>query len=90
MFEIENEITERIIGCAIKVHRRLGPGLLESSYKECTAYEMTKFGLYVEKEKPLPLIYDEVKLDVGYRIDLLVEKKIIIEVKALDALNDVQ
>lgn len=88
-FKIENEITEKIIGCAIKVHRRLGPGLLESSYKECTYYELIKLGVFVEKEKPLPLIYDEVKLDIGYRVDLLVERKVVVEIKSVDAINDV-
>jgi GxxExxY protein len=74
----DSTITERIIGCAIKVHRALGPGLLESAYQECLYFEMRKEGLYVEKEKPLPLIYEDVKLDCGYRIDLLVERQIVI------------
>ena len=86
---IENEISEKIIGCAIQVHRELGPGLLESSYEECLYYELFKSGLYVEKQKPLPLIYKEVKLDCGYRIDLIVENKVIIEVKSVEALNDI-
>ncbi len=85
----ENEISEKIIGCAIQVHRELGPGLLESSYEECLYYELIQSGLLVEKQKPLPLVYKEVKLDCGYRIDLMVEKKVIIEVKAVDALNDI-
>lgn len=85
----ENEITEIIIGCAIKVHKALGPRLLESAYVECLYYELCKARLQVEKQKPLPLVYEEVKLEVGYRIDLFVEKKIIIEVKAVDALNDI-
>ena len=66
---VENEITEKIIGAAIKVHQRLGPGLLESAYQACLFYEIMKEGLIVEKEKPLPLVYEEVKLDCGYRID---------------------
>jgi GxxExxY protein len=66
------EVATLIIGCAIKVHKSLGPGLLESAYKECLYYELLKAGLFVEKEKLMPLIYKEVKLDVGYRIDLLV------------------
>ena len=85
----DNDLTSRIIDPAIKVHRALGPGLLESAYKECHYYEMIKNGLFVEKEKPLPLIYEGVKLDCGYRIDLLVESRIIIETKAVEALNDI-
>ncbi len=85
----ENEVSELVIGAAIKIHRRLGPGLLESAYEECLYYELIKAGLKVEKQKGLPLIYDEVYLDCGYRIDLLVEKKLVIETKAVDALNDV-
>jgi len=75
---IENEISEKIIGCAIEVHKSLGPGLLESAYLECLFYELHKAGLMVEKQKPLPLIYKEVKLDAGYRIDILVENKVVI------------
>jgi GxxExxY protein len=85
----ENEISEKIIGCAIQVHRELGPGLLESSYQECLYFELIQSGLLVEKQKPLPLVYKDVKLDCGYRLDLLVESKVVIEVKAVDALNDV-
>ena len=66
----ENEISERIIGAAIRVHRSLGPGLLENTYKECLYYELVKSGINVEKEKPLPLIYKDIKLDCGYRLDL--------------------
>lgn len=82
---MENEIATKIIGSALNVHTILGPGLLESAYKECLYYEMIQKGLYVEKEKPMPLIFKEVKLDIGYRIDLLV----VIEIKAVEALNDV-
>lgn len=85
----DNDITEKIIGCAIKVHKALGPGLLESAYKECLHYEMKKNGLLVNKEKPLPLIYEEVKLECGYRADFLVEERIIVEIKSVDALNDI-
>lgn len=85
----ENEISEKIIGCAIQVHRELGPGLLESSYEECLYFELIQAGLLVEKQKPLPLVYKEVKLECGYRIDLMVENKVVIEVKAVEALNDV-
>ena len=85
----ENEISERIIGCAIEVHKILGPGLLESAYEECLFYEIFQTGLRVEKQKPLPLIYKEIKLEVGYRLDLIVENKVIIEIKSVDALNDI-
>jgi len=85
----ENEISEKIIGCSIEVHKSLGPGLLESAYQECLFYELQKAGLHVEKQKPLPLIYKEVKLDAGYRLDLIVESKVIIEVKSIEALNDI-
>jgi len=77
----ENEITEEIIGCAIKVHRALGPGLLESAYDECLYYELVKKGL--------PLVYEEIKLECGYSTDLFVEKKVIVEVKSVEALNDI-
>ena len=86
---IENEISNRIIGLAIEVHQSLGPGLLESAYKECLYYKLYKNGFLVEKEKPMPLIFEEVKLDCGYRIDLLVESKVVIEIKCVESLNDV-
>ncbi len=73
----------------MKVHTALGPGLLESSYKECLFYEIQQAGLLVEKEKPLPLVYEKVKLECGYRVDLYVENKLIIEIKAVEATNDV-
>lgn len=85
----ENPLSNTIIGCALNVHKALGPGLLEFSYQECLYYELIKAGLKVEKQKALPLIYEEVKLECGYRIDLLVENKVIIEIKSVDALNDV-
>ena len=85
----DKKLTEQIIGCAIKVHRSLGPGLLESAYQECLLFELKKAGVFVEKEKPLPLVYEEVKLDCGYRIDLFVEKQVVIEIKSVEALNDV-
>ena len=86
---IENDISQIIIGCAIKVHTALGPGLLESAYEECLYYELVKEGLKVEKQKALPLIYEEIKLEVGYRLDLIVEDKVIIEIKACEGLNDI-
>ncbi len=82
-------IATKVIGCAIAVHNGLGPGLLESSYKECLFYELGLAGLYVEKEKPMPLVYKEVKLDIGYRLDLLVENQLVLELKSVEALNDV-
>jgi len=85
----ENEISKVIFNSTLKVHKALGPGLLESSYEECLYYELKKSGLKVQKQKSLPLIYEEVKLDIGYRIDLIVENKVIIELKAVEALNDV-
>ncbi len=85
----DNEITGKIIECAIKVHKVIGPGLLESAYKECLYYELIKNKISVEKEKPLPLIYEDVKLDCGYRIDLLVEKRVIVEIKSVEAINDI-
>lgn len=84
-----NEVSGIVVDRAIKVHRELGPGFLESSYVECLYYELRKRELLVEKQKPLPLVYEEVKLEIGYRIDLLVEKKVVVEVKSIEALNDV-
>ena len=85
----ENELSRIIIGKAIEVHKILGPGLLESAYKECLYYEIINSGLYVAKEVPMPVVYKEVKLDHGYRIDLLVENKVVIELKTVDAFTDV-
>lgn len=85
----ENELSNIVIGSAIKVHTALGPGLLESVYRECLYYEISKSGFRVEKEKSLPVIYEDVKLDCGFRIDLLVEEKLLIELKSVVALNDV-
>jgi GxxExxY protein len=85
----ENEISNKIIGLAIEVHQSLGPGLLESAYKECLYYKLVKSGLKVEKEKPMPLIFEGVKLECGYRIDLMVENKVVVEVKSVEFLNEV-
>ena len=85
----ENEITEQIIRAAIKVHKSLGPGLLESAYESCLYYEIFQSGLFVERQKAIPLVYADVKLDCGYRADLLVERKVIIEVKSVEALNEI-
>lgn len=79
---ILNDLTSTIIGAAIKVHRALGPGLLESAYRACVAYELRKLGHHIEIEKPIPLIYEDVKLDCGYRADFLVDGKVIVECKA--------
>lgn len=84
-----NEITYKVIGAAYLVHKNLGPGLLENSYKECLFYELNKLGLEVEKEKPLPLVYKEVKLEIGYRIDILVNKQVVVEIKAVEQINEV-
>jgi len=85
----ENEISKIIIGNAIEVHKSLGPGLLESAYQECLYFELLNSGLKVEKEVAMPIIYKEIKLDHGYRIDLLVENKVVIEIKTVDVLIDV-
>ena len=84
-----NQITEQIIGSAIEVHKHLGPGLLESAYLECLFYELNQTGFKVEKEIPLPVVYKEIKLDYGYRIDLLVENNVVVEIKTVDEFNDV-
>jgi GxxExxY protein len=83
------ELTQTVIGCAMRVHTALGPGLLESAYKECLCFELLSAGLFAEKEKPMPLIYSEVKLDCGYRVDIMVERRLILEIKAVEAINDV-
>jgi len=84
-----NQITEKIIGCAIEVHKQLGPGLLESAYEECLFYELINNGLEVKKQLALPLVYKEIKLDAGYRIDLMVENKVIVEIKSVDAIAEI-
>jgi GxxExxY protein len=86
---VENELSEIIIGSAIKVHKSLGPGLLENAYLECLYYELNKSGLRVEKQKTLPLYYEDIKIDIGYRLDLIVNDKIVIEIKSVEKLNDV-
>ncbi len=79
-----SDITEVIIGSAIRVHRELGPGLLESAYEPCLMYELVEEGLLVERQKPLPVIYKGVSLDCGYRLDLVIENKIVLELKAVE------
>jgi GxxExxY protein len=81
-----DQISRRIIGAAIEVHRHLGPGLLESAYQSCLVFELKKLGFRVEEQKPLPIVYKEVKLDCGYRLDVVVEDEIIVEVKAVEKL----
>ena len=85
----ENELSRIVLDCALKVHQHLGPGLLESAYEECLFYELKKTGLDVQKQKPLPLVYEEVRLDVGYRLDIILENKLILEIKSVDSLNDI-
>jgi len=84
-----NQLTQEILNCAFKVHSALGPGLLESAYRACLVYELRKSGLEVEEEKPLPLIYEDVKLDCGYRIDILVNDEVVIELKTVEAFTEV-
>lgn len=81
-----DQISHGIIGAAIEVHRHLGPGLLESAYEACLVFEIEKLGMKVEEQKPLPVVYKEVKLDCGYRLDLVVEDEIIVEIKAIEKL----
>ncbi len=85
----ENETSNIVIGCALSVHSALGPGLLESAYAACLFYELVNTGLFVEAQKPLPLVYHDVKLECGYRIDLMVERKLILEIKSVECLNDI-
>ena len=85
----ENEISHRVIGLAIDIHRILGPGLLEKAYEECLYYKILKSGLAVEQQKPMPLVFEEVHLECGYRIDLLVENKVVIEVKSVEAIHPI-
>ena len=89
MREELNKLTEAIIGAAIAVHRELGPGLLESAYEACLAFELTDHGFYVEKQKELPVVYRGFRVDCGYRLDLLVERKVIVELKAVEKLHPI-
>lgn len=84
-----DSITHEILDSAYKIHTALGPGLLESAYRVCLAYELRKKGLKVEEEKPVPIIYEEVKLECGYRMDLLVEDAVVVELKTVDLFMDV-
>ncbi len=84
----ENEISKIVFEAGLQIHKTIGPGLLESAYKECLVYELRKSGLEIIKEKALPLIYEDVKLDVGYRIDICIDHKFLVEIKAVESLND--
>jgi len=84
-----NDLTEIIIGSAIAVHKELGPGLLESAYEACLAYELTEKGLAIERQKNLPVIYRGLKMDCGYRLDLLVEEKIVVEIKSVERIDPI-
>ena len=86
---LENEISSKVIGAAITIHKELGPGLLESTYEICLAYELREMGLTVKQQQALPVVYKNVKLDAGYRIDLLIENKVIVEIKSVEALADI-
>ena len=85
----ENEIASVVVDAAFRVYKSLGPGLLESAYEECLYYELKKLNLYIERQLAMPLVYEEVKLEMGYRVDFLIEKKLIVEIKSVEALNDV-
>lgn len=85
----ENQLSRIVLDCAFKIHKKLGPGLLESAYAQILFYELSKQGLNVEKEKPLPIIYDGIKLDQGYRLDLLINNKLVVELKAVEKLHEV-
>jgi GxxExxY protein len=85
----ENEISYKIIGAAIKTHKAIGPGLLESAYEHALAYELQEMGFCVQQQFPLPFIYKTIQLEVGYRLDLLVERKVIVEIKSVEALQPV-
>jgi GxxExxY protein len=86
---LENQISSKVIGACIEVHKQLGPGLLESTYETCLDYELSKLGFDVNRQIALPVVYKNVKLDAGYRIDLLIDNKIILEIKSVDALADI-
>ena len=85
-----NKLTEGVIGAAIEVHRHLGPGLLESAYQAALAYELSQRGYKVEQQKPLPMLYKEIKLDAGYRLDFLINDKVVLEIKSSDKLSPIE
>lgn len=86
---LENDIATKIIGCAIEIHKTLGPGLLESAYRDCLFYDLQAQGLIVEKEQILPILYKELRIDHGYRMDLVVENKVVVEIKTVEFFKDV-
>jgi len=86
---VDEELTRKVLGCAYAVHSELGPGLLEKTYEECLCYELTQAGLVVEKQKEVPLKYKDIWIDVGYRVDLMVEGRVILELKSVENLNPV-
>ncbi|WP_035468216.1 GxxExxY protein [Algoriphagus mannitolivorans] len=86
---LKEDLTEQILNCAFKVHSKLGPGLLESAYQACLKYELEKLGLDVKSQVPVPLVYEEIRLECGYRIDLLVEDQVIVELKTVEQITDV-
>jgi len=88
LFMTENELLQKVIDAAIRVHKALGPGLLENAYESCLLFELKKNNLHIEKQKPMPLLYNGVYLDIGYRVDLIVENRLIIEVKSVETLCD--
>ncbi|WP_126652671.1 GxxExxY protein [Chryseobacterium aureum] len=85
----ENDLSKIVYEAGYVVHKALGPGLLESAYEECLFYELNKHDILVERQKPMPLIYDEIKMDVGYRLDFLIEKKFVLEIKSIESLQDI-
>jgi GxxExxY protein len=82
-------LSKDVLGAAIEVHKHLGPGLLESAYEECFSFELVQKGYKIERQKPIPVVYKEIKLDCGYRIDILVEDKLVLELKSVDCFNPV-
>jgi GxxExxY protein len=85
----ENEISKIVFEAGLRIHKALGPGLIESSYEECLSFELSKTGLLIERQKALPLKYEEVKLNICFRADFMIERKLIVEVKSIEALNDI-
>ena len=84
-----NKVVDKVLGCALEVHKNLGPGLLESTYERCLAYELDKSGLKFELQKPIPVIYKEIKLDCGYRVDVMIEEQVILELKSVNKIDPV-
>lgn len=85
----ENEISKIVFEAGLKIHKALGPGLLESAYEECLYFELMKTGLIIERQKGLPLVYEDIKMEIGYRADILIENKFIVEIKSVEAINDI-